>query len=341
MNVYTNIEKAIKANEAFIYLKKNDLPFETIPLNNLFGAVEDIGGASLYKSGIPNELITQIDMSKEVPQIIYTNHESVVYYSPFESDTKEHVLSIVKLFNQLSSIALIIYTSPDIYKYVNEFSNSNISFYSYTDPNKLSIKANTVITHGFSTRNFVQQKIPTIIIGPYGLGGWITPDNIHYLLKNNFSGRPNGGYNEFISLEIIVDEFLEIKEEKNLSDVLNENALIITNYLNRFSIAGIDHFVSEQNKLYSDFINTDKRSSLRAKLASNLEIIKEKQTTMVRRKEINDILFSLPESDLDFLEDLRNNFTCQELKEKYEMTDHDFWEIIIPLWERKAIIFSL
>lgn len=341
MNVHTNIEKAIKTNEPFVYLKKNNLTFETIPLNNLFGAVEDIGGSSLYRSGIPNELITQIDMSKEVPQITYTNDESVVYYSPFKSDTKEHVLQIIKLFNQLSSIKLIIYTSSNIYKYVNEFSNSNISFCCYTDPNELTIKANKIITHGYSARSFIKQKTSTIIIGPYGLGGWVTPSNINYLLKDNFKGRPSGDFNEFISLEILVDEFLEIKEEENLNNILNENASIISSYLDQFSLNSIENFVSEQNKLFNEFTSTNKRGLLKPKLASNTEVIKESQTTLIRRKEINDVLFSLPESDLGFLEDLRNNFTCQELKEKYEMTDDEFWEIIIPLWERKAIVFSL
>ncbi len=341
MNVHTNIEKAVKVNEAFIYLKKNSLPFETIPLSNLFGAVEDIGDTSLYKSGIPNELIAQIDMSKEVPETTYTNDDSLVYYSPFESDTKEHVLKIVKLFNQLSSIELIIYTSQNIYEYVNEFSNSNISFCCYTNPNKLTIKSNKIITHGYSARSFIKQKMPIIIIGPYGLGGWVTPSNINYLLKDNFKGRPSGDYNEFISLEIIVDEFLEIKEEENLNDILSKNALLVTNYINNFSTTDIDNFVRKQNKLYSDFMDTNKRGFLAPKLASNLEIIKEKEATIIRRKEINDVLFSLPESDLGFLEDLKNNYTCQKLKEKYEMTDNEFWEIIIPLWERKAIVFSL
>jgi len=33
--------------------------------------------------------------------------------------------------------------------------------------------------------------------------------------------------------------------------------------------------------------------------------------------------------------------SCKELKEKHEINENDFWEILIPLWERKAITFSL
>lgn len=340
INIYKSIEKAIKTDMAFIYLKKNNAPFELIPFNNLFGAIEDIGDTSLSKSGIPNELTAQVDMSLEAPQITYVENESVVYYSPFESDTMEQVITIIKLFNRLSSMDLAIYTSHKIHKYVSEFANSNISFYCYDNPKELSIKANKIITHGFSARSFIQQKTPTIIIGPYGLGGWVTPANIDYLLKDNFKGRPGGGYNELIPLEILVDEFMEIKEEKNLSKNLNENALIVTNYIKQFPIENKESFVIKQNELYWNFIDINKRYSLIPKLASNVHLVKEKQNITVQRNEINDVLFTLPKSDLEFLDDLKNDLVCKELQEKYKMTDEEFWDIMNSLWERKAIIFN-
>ncbi len=340
IEVYTCIEKAFKTKKAFIYSKKNNSEYEVIPFDNLFGAIQDIGDTPLYKSGIPRELIAQVDMSLETPKVTYTKDDSVAYYSPFESDTPEHVLTIVKLFNQLSSINITIFTSLEIQNYVESFSNSNISFCSYNNPKELSIKANKVITYGFSARSFIQQKIPTVIIGINGLGGWITPDNIEYLLKDNFKGRPSGRFNELIPLEILVDEFSEVKEEKSLKEILNENALIVTNYIKEFSPERMTDFIDKQDKLYHAFIDIKKRAALIPKLASNVDMIKEKETTMIQRREINDVLFSLPESDLEFLEDLKNNISCKDLKEKHEMDDDEFWEIMIPLWERKAIVFQ-
>ena len=341
INIHTNVKEAIKANEAFIYKKKNQLQFEGIPLNNLFGAIEDIGEKTLYKSGIPNELIAQVDMSLETPKITHVEGDSVVYYSPFEGDTMEHVLTIVKLFNQLSSINITVYTSLEIQNYVEGFSNSNISFCSYNNPKELSITANKVITYGYSARSFIEQKIPIVIIGPYGLGGWVTPDNINYLLKDNFKGRPSGRFNELIPLEILVDEFTEIKEEGNLKDILNENVLILNDYIKTiFSNNKEEDFIENQDKLYRDFLDKEKRWNLTPKLASNVHIVKEKETTMIQRRDINDVLFSLPESDLEFLEDLKSNTSCKELQEKYEMNNDEFWDIIIPLWERKAIVFQ-
>jgi len=239
-------------------------------------------------------------MSLESPRIIYTKHDSVVYYSPFESDTATHVLTIVKLFNQLSSTNIKIYTSLKIQNYVQDFSNSNISFCSSENPKEISIKANIIITHGACARSFIAQKIPTIIIGPYGLGGWVTPDNINYLLKDNFKGRPSGRYNELVPLEILADEFLELKEEENLSALLRKNAIAVDNYTKQFDIENKQEFINKQNEVYRNFIDTRKRYRLIPKLASNVHIIKEKETTSVQRSAINDVLFSLPESDLDF-----------------------------------------
>ncbi len=341
LNIFSNIGEAIKSNKAFIYLKKNLLPFEGIPIDNLFGAIEDIGEKTLYKSGIPKELIAYKDLSLEAPKIICTKDNIIAYCAPFESDTVEHVMTIVKLFNQLPSINISIYTSHEIKNYVKEFSNSNISFVGYENSKELFIKANKIITYGYSARGFIKQKIPTIIIGPHGLGGWVTPDNIEYLLKDNFKGRPSGRLNEFIPLEILVDEFIEISEEKNLMKILKKNASIINEYTETF-LKNIedDNFIYKQDKLYRNYIDKEKRWNLKTKLASNAYIVKEKENIMIQRREINDILFSLPESDLEFIEDLKSNLSCKELQDKYEISDDEFWEIITHLWKRKAIIFQ-
>jgi hypothetical protein len=101
----------------------------------------------------------------------------------------------------------------------------------------------------------------------------------------------------------------------------------------------MEGFINKQKGVYRSLIDANNRYALIPKLASNVHLVKENETTLVQRIEINDVLFSLPESDLGFLEDLKNNMSCRDLKEKHEMNEEDFWGILIPLWERKAIIF--
>ena len=98
--------------------------------------------------------------------------------------------------------------------------------------------------------------------------------------------------------------------------------------------------LKKQEKLYNCFLNKEKRLNLIPKLVSNIQIVIDKGNVSAQRLGIKDVLFSLPESDLEFLEDLKNNISCKELQEKHEMNEEDFWEIMITLWERKAIIFQ-
>jgi hypothetical protein len=338
---YTCIENALKAGNNFLYLKKNNLLFEVFPFTNLFTAICDIGDTSLIDNGLPAEFVKFVDMNAEVPNVKFVSDNSIAYYSPLEGDTKEQAMSIIKLFNQLPLINITIYLSNEIHRYVVSFANQNITFYCYTNPTDLFIESNKIITFGFSARYFIQQKIPTIIIGPYGFGGWVTPDNINYLLKENFRGRPSGRYNETLHHEILEDEILEIKECANLEHILDENVLIVDNYLNSFIIKNINTIITDTDKLYKKWTNSSKKWFLKPKLVSNVQIRRNSDTICVQRRVINDVLFSLPESDFDFLDDLKNDLTCKDLQVKHKLTEEDFWEIITPLWELKAIYFSL
>lgn len=337
--VYDCIENAIKSDDNFIYLKKSIEPVEVFPFDKLHGVICDIGDDFLVDSGIPNELINSIDMSIYTPDAFYKDNESIAYFSPNGYDTKEHVLSLIKLFNMLSSINITIYTTHDIHFYVKTFSNSNITFSRYKDPKEVTISTSIIITYGYCARRFVQQKIPTIIIGSYGFGGWVTPENFGYLIRENFKGRPGGMFNEMIPLEILVDEFMEIKECNDIDNLLNRNFELLETYLNYTLSHEIEASINYFTNIHTRYTDFSQRSFLKPRLASNVEIRRNGNTTFIQRKVINDILFSLPESDLQFLKDLNSGLTCENLQDNYELNSEEFWEIMIPLWERKAIIF--
>lgn len=341
LRTYTCIEEAVAAQIDFIYIKKNNLSVEVFPFTNVFSAICDVGDVSIYEAGFPSELITLIDMNIEVPQIKYIDDGSIAYYCPNGADTKEQVMSIIKLCNQLLNLNLTIYTTDEIHKYVSCFANQNITFCCYNRPNDVFIECSKIITYGYSARYFIQQKIPTIIIGHYGFGGWVTPDNISFLIKENFRGRPGGTINELVPHEIIFDEILEIQESSNLEKILTENKVLIDNYLDSFKLRGLQTIITDNNELFGRWISSSQRWDLRPRLVSNISIIKSKTTICVQRRMINDVLFSLPISDFDFIKDLQNNLTCKELQIKHEVTPEEFWEIMTPLWELKAIYFSL
>lgn len=338
--VYDCIQTALYNKEGFIYLKKRIDPIEPFPFDKLYGVICDISDHTLKTSGIPNELILRTDLNLKGPNTSFKSSSQVAYFSPEDYGTKENVLTVIKLFNTLSSFNITIYITKEIHSYVNTFSNDNINFCCYENVEELTITASIIITYGYCTRRFIQQKIPTIVIGPFGLGGWVTPENLEYLLKESFRGRPSGRLNEIIPLEILVDEFLEIRETKGVSVILNKNLKLLDNYLNSSPIVKMDHCINHFKKIHDQLHDISQSQFLRLKLASNVFTVKNGNMTFVQREMLNDLLFSLPESDIQLLEDLNSDITCEQLQKKNELNAEEFWDIVMPLWERKAIIFQ-
>lgn len=332
----TNIEKALGD---FIYLKKDMAPFFAVPFAHLYGVVCDICDESPDVSGIPSELVSKKDMSLEGPSIKYKEDKDTVYLLSADYGTKEDALNIIKLFNRLMSIRLTIYVPVDMYDTLKGFANDNITIVGYDDIGEVTITTNLLITYGYCARNPIRQKVPTLVVGPHGFGGWVTPENIGFLFKDGFRGRPNGRLDEITPLEVLVDELMEIKECEGLRKLLNKNANLLKGYLERLPTASSEKNVAHFKNVHAQLIDSSKRNVLRPKLASNVDMVRNENEVLVQRKEINDILFSLNRDELGFLEDLKGLMTCRKLQEKYEMENGEFWDIMIALWERKAIVF--
>ena len=329
----------INPNGDFILIKKNMSPFFAVSFDRLYGVVCDISDRSPYNSGIPQEVVAIIDMSANGPSVKYEENDKIAYFSPDGYGTKEDVMNVVLLFNQLSSIKLTIYVTHDISSIIRGFVNENITLIDYKDAKDLSITASKFITHGYYTRHFIKKRVPTIVVGTHGMGGWVTPDNMEYLLKDNFKGRPGGYLNEPVPLEILVDEFMEIKECKNLQDILDKNALLLKNHMDRLTIKPPGGRIKHFKSLYYQLKDISKREGLKPRMASNIRTVESGDNVLVRRNVLNDILFSLDKGELELIDDLKGKMTCGQLREKYEMSCNEFWDIIVALWERKAIVF--
>ncbi|WP_026808945.1 hypothetical protein [Arenibacter latericius] len=323
----------------FIYLKKDISPSLVLPFDKLYGVICDIEDSSLHTSGIPNELITPIDMSIDMPHVKYEDEDEVAYFLPPGYGSEKDVINIVMLFNDLSSIKLTIFIHSHISDWVMDFANEHIDFKFYNNPKGISITTGKVITYGYCTRSFIRQGIPTIVIGPYGLGGWVTPDNIEYLIRDNFKGRPGGHLYEPVPLAVLVDEFLEIKENLDLKGLLEENVMFLVNGLNKKPERTLEKAISNFKDKYGQIKNTSIRWALKPRLASNIRTVENGDIVLIQRAIINDLLFSLDKSELEFLEDLNGETTCKQIQDKYEMETNEFWDIMLTLWQRKAIIF--
>ncbi|MEM8937937.1 MAG: hypothetical protein AAGC64_01165 [Bacteroidota bacterium] len=338
--IFDSIKEALNSENPFIYLKKNTNSNDVLPFDKIHGIISDMGDKNIYKSGYPHELIRPVDMSFDSPNLSYNSEGPMIYFASNGYDTEINVLEIIKLFNCIPSKDIIIYLDGKIFERINDFANDNIKFEVYKEPDDLNISVSVVLTHGYSTRAFIRQKIPIIVLGPYGLGGWVTPDNIGFLFKRNFKGRPGGNHGETIPLEVLVDELVEIKDCKDINTILQENERILTKYISQFHYYSMEKVIEKFSTIFLKIMSPNERELLKPYLASNVKILENQEYTYAQRDITEDVLFSLPKDENEFVKDLNAQMTCSQLQRKYEMQPNEFWETIMFLWDRKAIIFK-
>lgn len=335
------IEKISEYPESIIYIKTNPLGVTSFAFENIYGVICDLGDNTFQEIGFPHELIKKVDLSEFAPDAQYEPESDVVYFSPKDYDNKEQVLNIIRLFNRLPSMRISIYTASEIQHIVEPFANENVAFYEGGYEESFVLKARLIITYGHVVRKFIRHKIPTVVIGPYGFGGWVTPLNLKALWLENFNGRPNGYLREPIPLEILVDELMEINECTEISNVLNENLETIEVIQNKSASFSYNSAVKYFDSLYQKVNDCQQRGLLIPKLASNTNIIQNKNSISVQRKGIFDILFSISADDTSFLDDLtKGEICCHDLQKKHKMKTEEFWEILYSLMNKKAIVFN-
>tara|TARA_R110002126_G_scaffold291220_1_gene450981 strand:- start:5980 stop:7026 length:1047 start_codon:yes stop_codon:yes gene_type:complete len=339
LKIYQEENELLESDESFLCIKKNFQSSTSFPFANSYGVLCDVGDNEISSSGYPLELIKRADFSENTPTVVYEPTEKIVCFMPIEYSAQENLLTVIKSFNKLPFTNLIIYATHKLSDKVSDFINDNITIINYHKAKELTISTNIILTFGYCARSFISQKIPTIIIGPFGLGGWVTPNNINYLLRENFRGRAGGNKNEIIPIEILVDEFMEIREHKELNLVLNINAKKLKDYLSEFQITTVEKFIDESNFLYQRIKDSNTRNLLVPKLPSNVKIIRSAKTIFVQRDLIGDILFSLPQEDSNFIEDLNLDKTCLDIQRNHDISYEEFWEVLLFLWNRKGIIF--
>lgn len=338
--VTDSLEEIASTASKCIYLKRNISKHLIVPFDNIYGIICDVQDTTPNESGIPEELIRRVDMNHFSPKFKSAKNRKVIYYSDEFYDSPIQVLRIIQLFNQLPSVNLEIYAADSIRNKLVDFCNANIEFHLgqiAEGPKEVSL----MITHGYAARKFIAQKIPTLIIGPKGMGGWVSPDNLKQLFEHNFSGRPNGSPDETLPLGILADEIMSIEQCRDLDTLLEKCKNSLQVMLAKMKHYSLQYAIEDLQSLKDRLEDKEDRNLLYPQLASNVSVIQSEDQLLFQRTTIHDLLFALPFDDWTFSEDLKQGqLNCSELQQKYQMDDQAFWEVLIPLWQRKAVIFK-
>jgi hypothetical protein len=259
----------------------------------------------------------------------------ITYFLPVRGSL-ECLLQAVSAFN-LMNAEIEIYCHEHLIGKVREYSNEHLSF-RHLESGVTEIPANVIVTYALGALYFIKQRMPVMIIGPNGLGGWVTPENFPYLQRDGFMGRPGGELWERIPSFVVMEELLSIKNCTNLDDILRKNSELADRlpYVPRSKTGDVLEELSyRQSLIYSE----KDKWLLKPTIATNIRFVQDSGTVYVRREYINDTIASFEASDFGFFKSINGKHDFQQLYQTSNMEQDDFWELVYALIEKKIISF--
>ncbi|KAA2239411.1 hypothetical protein F0L74_24730 [Chitinophaga agrisoli] len=257
------------------------------------------------------------------------------YISPGGANM-ETMLHIISVFNIMSE-EIHVYCPSYLITQVQEYSNAHIVLHNIEMVPE--IQTNIILTYGLDALYFLKQGIPLFIIGPYGLGGWVTPDNFPFLSREGFMGRPGGTRWEPIPAIMLKEELLVFKAAEDRAAIYEENSTLAAAlpYLPASQAAALIDKIKARRE---DLDHHEKRWPLVPALASNISVVAENDLLYFRRLYINDTIATLPAEGADLLRLFDGMATFKEIYEQAAMEEADFWELIHALLDKKIIVLT-
>jgi hypothetical protein len=298
----------------------------------------------------------EIGLPSEIVEKVYDDHNGlIVNYIPLVNDRLkvlfaisvedidtnwQYLLKMISLFNQVPSVEFQIYGMEKHNNTLKNYSNEHILFIHNDDveTHGESISTNLVITYGPGAIHFLKQGLPVVIAGPSGLGGWVTEDNISFLIRDAFMGRPGGSVGESIPTSIFIHELLSIKESKRIDDEILFTKAFSRN-LPYKQLSDAPQIMKNAHILYQQLKDLDNRWELYPRIASNIFFDETTEDVLIKRTHINDTICTLSREDINLFDKIREGHNCRELNEFLGISEDDFWEIITSLFVKRIILF--
>ncbi|NLR56937.1 hypothetical protein HGH93_02410 [Chitinophaga polysaccharea] len=291
-----------------------------------------------YLVAAENLIITYQDYQERFKLVKQSEQEnfSVSVVLPV-GDEFDMLIYLLSLLNGID-INIKIFCSADLVIKAAEYSNMHIEFFDI-NCDEIIIGSDVVITYGLSVLYFVKKEIPVLIIGPYGIGGWVTPGNFMDLYSNGFLGRVGGELWEIVSPDIFKDELFLAKNNFDLEVILTENRNM-ANLLPYIPHSSSVLYIENRKNRLLVVLDNDKRWAVIPSLASNLRFIKSDQDVFIRRAHLNDTIAIISHSDSIFFDDITGENSFRYIFDKHDMSEDDFWGFIYSLIEKSIVVIK-
>ena len=181
------------------------------PVPNLFGAV-NLSGVNLTLTGIPEEM--QLHLQRPVEQTgdfyFYEQQPEVcrIAYCPTGNNLSENDFKLMAFVGRTNTELTIV---SDRYGALQQALPPFVKV--VPEKSKLPVfkKAHLVVASGLDVLRALALCKPCVVLGDYGLGGFVTPENFEQLHSVSFAGRKGAAWGEFVPGDLLETEIRKVR----------------------------------------------------------------------------------------------------------------------------------
>jgi len=259
---------------------------------------------------------------------------------PYKHIAPHYLFQLISLCNQLPSTRFAFYVHPETIPLIAEFCNNHIQLKPVNTAQVTTIGATIFLSYGLGTIHFLRIGMPVFVLGPNGLGGLATPENLPFLFHSGFLGRPGGTIAERIAVEMVAHELGIFKDNQDINDLIDANrsiaeALPVRSFSEQCSLENVNG-----EKLQEAFAAMETRINMIPRLSSNIRLVKSGDIVMMKRVRLNDTICTVDLEDAELLGKMKGANTFESLL-KDQAIPEAFWQTINTLLEKRIITIRL
>jgi hypothetical protein len=246
--------------------------------------------------GIGEQVVSRVYEVFHNLEVVFEPHnppekKKLVYISPRANDAWRQTLRLIAVFNLIIDYELTICCEPSSIPSLKKFSNQHIHFTGFEkeQESKLVVQAYCVLSYGPSVLQFVNSGIRTVVVGPKGYGGLVTPHTIEYFLEQGFMGRCGGFKNEPLPPSLLFEDL----GKALCIDTFETDQIVLIEKIKASGKMPLQASPGNEEQTSIPEIDRLISRNLQAVLASNIILLKKKGKLVVQRKATNDVIVIL------------------------------------------------
>lgn len=335
------LRQYIKSPVLFIAATQNVNSY-VAPFNNLL-SVLNMTGIPLSSLGIPDEMQVHLNCPVEKFANCYFYEQqpevSSIVYCPTGNSIQENDLKLLKFLHQTNASLTIV---SDDYQHLKNVLSPFAKISPKSSWFSAYKKAHLVVATGQDAVRAMALCKPCVVLGDYGLGGMVTPENYNHLQCIYFRGRKGGFFGEMVPLSLLESEIRKVFAFDQREDLLDIKKQVQADYsntdFNKKFLQEIERIIS-----ISMFINNRKQRLLLKPCLSSLVTLERLEDKHYLMRGLN-CFGEVDQEMINLLKQCDGTVSVHELAERngYGREDLEIlWSNLYELWKEKLILFAL